>query len=55
MVSKQIIGGLSMYKAMLVDDDVPMLKYLENIMNWEEKFRYNCGFNFLKCESVDTI
>ncbi|MEH7272283.1 response regulator transcription factor [Neobacillus vireti] len=25
-----------MYKVMLVDDDVPMLKYLENIMNWEE-------------------
>lgn len=36
MVSKQIIGGLGMYKVMLVDDDVPMLKYLENIMNWEE-------------------
>ncbi|MEH7245436.1 response regulator [Neobacillus niacini] len=25
-----------MYKVMLVDDDVPMLKYLENIMDWED-------------------
>ncbi|REK71638.1 response regulator transcription factor [Paenibacillus paeoniae] len=41
-----------MYKVMLIDDDVPMLKYLRQLINWEELGLHICGDTYSSVKAL---